>query len=171
MFNEGDYKKLIFLIGRASVSDSEKEHQRRQVHTVRQYCLNADCRRVALLKALDERSSSSDCQQGCDNCVDEGTETVVLEHDFTAEAKELVEYLKVLQPKDLTVDSCRDRFLDDNGCLLEDFPGFTPAEVFDTLIFHLELRDVLQYHYALRKGENWQTQFIKVCSQNYFLCS
>ena len=72
-------------------SDAEIERQVSKLQGVVSYCSNeSDCRRVLILRHFDEEFKPEDCHNQCDNCHSPG---VLTQHDFTTEARQLLQLL------------------------------------------------------------------------------
>ncbi len=162
VYHEGDFKKIVNEINRnKTLSQSSKRLQQRQVDLVKQYCLNADCRRLLILDALDERQNVPSCNLHCDNCLD-ATQGSVMEDTLTLEALEIVEFIKAA-PNTLCIDDCRLQLVQDFGTRIADgLPGsLSPSFVIDMILSQLRLKMIIECRYDLGP-DHWHNEYLKV---------
>ncbi|KAF2500293.1 hypothetical protein BU16DRAFT_478598 [Lophium mytilinum] len=105
-YGYGDTRSLKRMIDEGEGVWEQKERQREMLRNVVQFCENrSDCRRVQILKYFSESFDREDCNDTCDNCIENATfET----KDVTKHAAAAVRLVGRMQTDKVTLLHCVD---------------------------------------------------------------
>ncbi|KAJ7231453.1 ATP-dependent DNA helicase [Mycena haematopus] len=149
------------------------ERQEQAVRAVVRYCENESvCRRTQILQHFGEKFDKKDCHGRCNNCASESS---LVTHDFTKEAKIVLSLVQSLErgQENVTVDQCRNIFRGSNISSVrakghDQHPHFgagkeMPKDLVELLFNRLLFLDALGEK-SVRTTAQWHVQYLKVIS-------
>ncbi len=150
-----DARLLQTMINKdTELSAGGKEKHFARLRQVVQYCENkTDCRHKQVLQYFNENFDSSKCKNGCDNCKNRGTTTVV-DKDVTNYAIQAIKMVDVIQRDTVTLLYCQDVFKGSRSNKIQTLghdsvPGYGAGSSLDRLdverlFYHLLSEEILR---------------------------